>query len=103
MKLYRRQVAIIGVAMVVMLGTASPSNGEGAQARPRQKTPAGAPGTAARSAQKNAIIEAAMSRCEDMAEYALASKVKDMDLAIQALEGQHVHSGGAEPGGPAAL
>ena len=44
MKLHRRHVTIIGVAMVVMLGTASPWNGQGAQARQRPKTPAGAPG-----------------------------------------------------------
>ena len=36
-----------------------------------------------------------MSRCEDLAENALAGKVKDMDLAIQTLEGQHAHIVGA--------
>ena len=95
MKLHRRHVTIIGVAMVVMLGTASPWNGQGAQARQRQKMPAGAPGETTRASQKNAVLEAAMSRCEDLAENALAGKVKDMDLAIQTLEGQNAHIVGA--------
>jgi hypothetical protein len=86
---FRRPSAIrrvVGVLIVISL--AFLGNSQGLLARTAKKTAPGARPMATEAGRKNAILEGAMSRCEDLTEYAEAGKVKDMDQAIGALERQ---------------
>jgi hypothetical protein len=73
-----RACGILGVLCLVLLGN-------------RQELLARTKPEATEAGRKNAILEVAISRCEDLTESAEAGKVKDMDQAIQALEGQRAN------------
>ncbi len=88
MKFRRPQALMRGCGILVILGMVFLWNSQGLQAQTAKESAKSTNPAATEAARKNAILEVAISRCEDLTEYAEAGKVKDMDQAIQALEGQ---------------
>jgi hypothetical protein len=88
MMVRRRQPLITGLGLLMVLCMVSPGNSQMLQAQAAKKSAPSAPPAAAKASGKNAVLEPAISRCEDLTESAEAGKVKNMDQAIQALESQ---------------
>jgi hypothetical protein len=91
MKFCRRPPLIKGLGILVALCMVFLGNSRGLQAQTSKKSAPSAHPASAEAGRKNAILEAAMSHCEDLTDYAEAGKVKDMDQAIQGLEGQRAN------------
>jgi hypothetical protein len=88
MKSFRRQTSKSVVGLLTVLCIVCLGNTRELRARPAKSSPPGTPPGAAEAGGENTGLKAAMSRCEDLTEYAEGGKVKDMDQAMQALEGQ---------------
>jgi hypothetical protein len=88
MKFRRPQALMRGFGILVVLGVVLLGYSQALQARTAKSSPHSTSPRATEAGRKNAVLEEAISRCEDLTEYAEAGKVKDMDQAIQDLEGQ---------------
>jgi hypothetical protein len=88
MKFRRRQDLIRGLGILVVFSVVFLGNSEGLQAQTAKKSTKSTHPAAVEAGRKNALLEAAISRCEDLTESAEAGKVTNMDQAIQALEGE---------------
>ncbi len=88
MKFRRPQALIRSGGILVVLFMVILGHSQGLQAQGAKKPSPGTHPGAAAAGGKNALLEAAMSRCEDLTEYAEAGKIKDLNQAIQALEAQ---------------
>jgi hypothetical protein len=91
MKPCRRQALIRVLGILVVFCLLFWGNGQMLQAQTARKSAQSPHPAAAKAGRKNAVLEAAISRCEDLTEYAEAGKVKAMDQAIQDLEGQRAN------------